>query len=69
MYDTILELRLFLYEGYKLTILCRPVAMYVRLTKVALYQGDKLTILYRPVAIYSSEVQAYSAMILICLFS
>ena len=45
LYDTILELRLFLYQGYKLTMLCRLVA------------------------IYSSEVQAYSAMILICLFS
>ena len=61
MYDTILELRLFLYEGYKPTILCRPVAMYVRLTKVALYQGDKLTILYRPVAISfrGSSLQCY----------
>ena len=28
LYDAILELRLFLYQGYKLTILCRPVAIY-----------------------------------------
>ena len=47
-----------------MNILCRLVAIYVWLTKVVLYQGYKLTILYRPVAIYSSEVQAYSAMII-----
>ena len=28
LYDAILELRLYLYEGYKLTILFRPVTIY-----------------------------------------